>query len=343
MKPIGATIFACSRSIVLLSVLFVLMAAQVAPLSAGRIALVVGNSKYENLSAAQQLKSPKHDAREIARALKILGYKVYRASRHEDAGINVTRKRFYRLWTRFKKTIEPGDVVLFYYSGHGLASEGSNFLIPGDIDELPGGDIEDTTDFLKKNAISLGGLIGEFQRTSKKLERKGRNGRRGGAHGIFIVDACRNAPTSSDGRKSFGGALSGMAPVRHPTGIFVMYSAELGQTSLDRLGHNDANPYSLYTRKLLPFLTEKYAILNLSDLAQILRVQVYNEALRKLNKRGVVVGHRQSPAYYDGLLTRRTILGDEPPDIKAAPLVDQLWKGLKPGVRTAKQFSQRTN
>ena len=129
-----------------------------------------------------------------------------------------------------------------------------------------------------------------------------------------------------------------MAPVRHPSGTFVMYSAEHGQTSLDRLGENDTSPYSLYTRKLLPFLTEQSAILNLSDLAQILRVQVYNEALKKQNNRGIVVGHRQTPAYYDGLLTRRTILGEEPPETRAVRLVDELWKGLKPGAQTAGQF-----
>lgn len=72
-------------------------------------------------------------------------------------------------------------------------------------------------------------------------------------------------------------------------GMFVIYSAGVGQQALDRLGPDDADVNSVFTRKFMPILTTPG--LPLVDIAK--RTQIEVRALAQK------VDHRQEPAYYD--------------------------------------------
>ena len=70
-----------------------------------------------------------------------------------------------------------------------------------------------------------------------------------------------------------------------------MYSAGAGQAALDRLSEDDPNPNSVFTRALLPRLTEPG--LRLRNMVLQVRSEVRQLASR--------VGHNQFPAVYDQL------------------------------------------
>lgn len=74
-------------------------------------------------------------------------------------------------------------------------------------------------------------------------------------------------------------------------GTFVLFSAGTGQVALDRLSNTDPDPNSVFTRALLPRLSESE--LTIHELVQEVRLDVRNLADR--------VRHDQFPAYYDQL------------------------------------------
>src|SRR5207248_2045836 len=90
--------------------------------SGRRQALVMGNIAYP----FQSLRNAVNDAREMAKALSELGFSV-------DKLENGTLKDMQRSGREFVSKVRPGDVVLVYYSGHGIQYHGENFLIPIDF------------------------------------------------------------------------------------------------------------------------------------------------------------------------------------------------------------------
>lgn len=80
------------------------------PAHAARLALVVGNDSYTQVSA---LKNAGNDARLMASALRAGGFEV---SDH----FNLDSDRLYKAVDTFEKRIQKGDEVVFYFSGHGV-------------------------------------------------------------------------------------------------------------------------------------------------------------------------------------------------------------------------------
>src|SRR5262249_44291807 len=85
-----------------------------------RIALVIGNANYESLSP---LKTPLHDADDVAQALRDLRFDV---TELRDA----TRQKILEGLDTFDARLQQAKVGLFYYSGHGVQYKGLNYLIP---------------------------------------------------------------------------------------------------------------------------------------------------------------------------------------------------------------------
>ncbi|WP_461210882.1 caspase family protein [Desulfocurvus sp. DL9XJH121] len=87
-----------------------------------KLALVIGNSAYQNATA---LPNPKNDATAVAAGLKRSGFTVIRlvdanrAQQKDGVGMFLERLREY-------------DVGLFFYAGHGISIDGRNYLIPVD-------------------------------------------------------------------------------------------------------------------------------------------------------------------------------------------------------------------
>ena len=98
--------------------LFVILGAMFLALGAGnalaerRIALVVGNSKYNDSNLA--LARSASDAEDIATALKALGYEV-------QVAVDATVRQMDAALRRFGDFASTADVALFFYAGHAMA------------------------------------------------------------------------------------------------------------------------------------------------------------------------------------------------------------------------------
>ena len=97
-----------------------------------RVALVIGNAAYEHVPS---IRNPVNDARAIASALGRLGYEV---TKLENADNGTLRRGL----LRFSREAEEAAVALVYYSGHGLAVDKRNFLLPVDAEMESGREAE---------------------------------------------------------------------------------------------------------------------------------------------------------------------------------------------------------
>ena len=91
-----------------------------AALAETRVALVVGNSAYQNTTP---LANPLNDARDIAAALKSVGFDVVEA-------LDADKRKFDGAMRAFTDKLVNADVALFFYAGHGLQVGLQNYLVP---------------------------------------------------------------------------------------------------------------------------------------------------------------------------------------------------------------------
>jgi hypothetical protein len=233
---------------------------------AKRLALVIGNGTYRNITA---LKNTENDATGIATKLRGLGFQVYFARDVDRLGMN-------QAIAAFLAQIEPNSETVVYYSGHGIEVQGSNYLLPVDIPELG----SDEERLLRSEAINLTDLLFDLESRRARVS-------------LVILDACRSNPFRLSGLTRGLGSERGLARVDPPRGSFVIFSAGAGEEALDNLGLSDNNPNGLFTRVLLQLISEDG--LELRTLVRRLRGEVRDAAF--------AFGHRsQIPSYYDQLL-----------------------------------------
>ena len=195
---------------ILVAICLIAFAAQAA-LAEKRLALVLGNDQYVNLASRSQLKRAVNDARAVSQAFTDLGFDVTEVE-------NISRSAFNAKWQEFLLDVQEGDVVAFYFSGHGIEVEGLNFLIPSDIPNVQYGRQEQ----IKRESISVSELLLDLKKRKPGMS-------------LIILDACRAHPFVRDEFRSSGETPAGLAKMDAPNGTFIMYSAGAGQMSLERL------------------------------------------------------------------------------------------------------------
>jgi tetratricopeptide (TPR) repeat protein len=176
-----------------------------------RLALLVGNSKYDHVNT---LKNPKNDVDKMRVKLEGLGFKT-------TVRYDLNHDQFVDELSAFTNDIDPGAIALFYYSGHGIQSTGgTNYLLPVN---LPA----------NANAVTLQG-------TGISLNLV-RNALYPAKLSLIILDACRSV-----GNLPAKGPLEGLAPFSS-RGSLIAYAADEGQTASD----NDTEDVSLFTKYLV--------------------------------------------------------------------------------------------
>jgi uncharacterized caspase-like protein len=200
------------------------LATQSAALADRRIALVIGNGKYEN---AGVLANPVNDADALADLLTKAGFDS--VDRRRDLGV----VEFKRAVREFVDRAANADVAVVYYSGHGLEIGGVNYLIPVDAKLMSVLDMED-------EAVSLDRVLAAAGRV-KKLS-------------LIILDACRENPfhPAADAAGVTRGVSMGLAGVG-PTvaDTLIAFAAKAGSVSYDGDGRN-----SPFTTALLKYITQ---------------------------------------------------------------------------------------
>jgi uncharacterized caspase-like protein len=96
------------------------------------VALVVGNDRYANLPVDQQLRKAVNDARAVGDVLVKLGFNVIR-------GENLGRQGLVDKLDELTRQLTAGDTVFFYFSGHGVALGGGNYILPSDVPNVEAG------------------------------------------------------------------------------------------------------------------------------------------------------------------------------------------------------------
>src|ERR1700760_2861539 len=108
--------------------------AQALPAQEQRVALVIGNSKYEN---AVSLANPDNDAQSVAELLNSAGFEVIAAT-------DLTQDDMIKVVQNFSAKVAergPNTVAMIYYAGHGVQVAGENYLIPVDAKVAPPSDL----------------------------------------------------------------------------------------------------------------------------------------------------------------------------------------------------------
>lgn len=80
-----------------------------------RLAFIIGINNYEEWP---RLKNPINDARVLSSALQRIGFQTT-----EAIGTKVSRTDIKHMLLDFVEKIDSGDIVLFYFAGHGIQWE----------------------------------------------------------------------------------------------------------------------------------------------------------------------------------------------------------------------------
>ncbi|MDP3427229.1 MAG: caspase family protein, partial [Humidesulfovibrio sp.] len=210
-----------------------------------RVALVIGNGSYK----AAPLKNPVNDARDMAAALKALGFDVTLLT---DAG----QQEMDTAVREFGLKLRQGGSGLFYYAGHGLQVSGENYLVP------VGANIQTESD-VRYTCLPAGMVLGKMEDARNDLN-------------IIILDACRNNPFA----RSFRNSEQGLAKMDAPTGSLISYATAPGSVASDGAGRNGLFTQHLLKNMATPGLpiTEVFMRVRQSVVAETKRKQVPWEA-----------------------------------------------------------------
>ena len=191
----------------LLSLLFIAPAA-----AEKRIALVVGNSAYQNVT---RLDNPRNDAALMADTLTGLGFTLIGGR----AQLDLDKSAMDNAVQNFGRQVQGADVALFYYAGHGVQVAGSNYLVPVTANPTREADV----DF---QMVDVNLVLRQMQGSGTRLN-------------MVILDACRNNPFGARGLRASDG---GLAQMRAPEGTLISYATQPGNVAQD--GSDGNSPYT---------------------------------------------------------------------------------------------------
>src|SRR5471030_906403 len=210
----------------LFSLICMLSTADAATGSGRRVAFVVGNGAYKNVT---QLPNPPIDAKAMAGVLRNAGFDVVE-------GINLTRDKMTERLLEFGKKTQGADVAVFFYAGHGIAVDGTNYLLPIDAD------IKSEMDVKLGNAINVDLTLDQTMNDSKVK--------------LVFLDACRHNPFAAKIKANATtrsvSVQTGLAEMKSGEGTLIAFATGPGQTALD--GQEGTN--SPFTRALMANITQ---------------------------------------------------------------------------------------
>ena len=179
-----------------------------------RVALVIGNADYK----LGPLLNPVNDARAISDALISANFDVIK---YENLATMADMKKAVR---EFGLRIQNGGVGLFYYAGHGMQVNGSNYLIPVQAEIYN----EEEVEF---ESLDVNFVLGQMENAHNRMN-------------IIILDACRDNPFSRSWRSA--SSAKGLAFINAPAGTLIAYATAPGSVASDGTGNN-----GLYTEEIL--------------------------------------------------------------------------------------------
>ena len=187
-----------------------------------RVALVIGNSAYQNVAS---LPNPGRDAAGMAQLFKNAGFNS--VTLRQD----LTVVEFKRALRDFFDTTQDADVAVVYYAGHGVQVGDMNYMIPVDARLATEIDVQD-------EAVSLDRILTTLQ-PAKRLR-------------LVILDACRENPFLNRMKMTYASrsVSRGLARIEPENNSLVAYAAKGGQIAQD--GGGEHSPFTAALMKHLP-------------------------------------------------------------------------------------------
>jgi uncharacterized caspase-like protein len=197
------------------AVLLAICLASSPALAGKRVALVIGNSNYQNVPA---LTNPANDAAAITEMFKKAAFDVV------DSRRDLKAQEMRRALRDFGDKARGADIAVIYFAGHGLEVDGSNYIVPVDAVLERDADVED-------EAISLNRILLAAEPATHLR--------------LVILDACRDNPFAKKMKRtiasrSIGRGLVGVEANKPNT--FIAFAAKEGSTAADGDGRN--SPFS---------------------------------------------------------------------------------------------------
>lgn len=190
-----------------------------------RVAFVVGNGAYKNVA---QLPNPPMDAKAMAATLRNVGFEVVE-------GTDLTRDKMTEKLLDFGKRAQGADIAVFFYAGHGIAINGTNYLLPVDAD------IKSEMDVKLGAAINIDLTLDQTMGDAKVK--------------LVFLDACRDNPFAAKIKQTATRSVSvqqGLAEMKSGEGTLIAFATGPGQTALD----GTDGQHSPFTRALIKHITE---------------------------------------------------------------------------------------
>lgn len=171
-----------------------------------KTAVAIGNAAYPE----SPLSNPANDAIDVATRLEELGFAV---RLHTDATVVEMQEAVEGL----AQDLSRAEVGLFYFAGHGMQIDGSNYLTAVDTGF-------DTEGRAKYSSLPLNYVIDVLEKGSNQTS-------------IIVLDACRNNPYERRWRNVDS---AGLASVYAPKGTIIAFSTSPGQVARDGVERNGA-------------------------------------------------------------------------------------------------------
>ncbi|CAF4438171.1 unnamed protein product [Rotaria socialis] len=115
-----------------------------------KLALVIGIGDYDNVT---KLRNPQNDAKALSSLLQRMGFNT------AEQQLDKTCAQLKNILVDFEHSIESNDIVLLYFAGHGVTSEGQYYLLPKDFPGMDAVRPLETPAFLRRNAINAQDIL----------------------------------------------------------------------------------------------------------------------------------------------------------------------------------------
>lgn len=165
-----------------------------------RLALVIGNSTYPD--ADSPLSQMTRDAEGLANALRKDGFQV-------DAVDNAARTDINGAIDRLVARVHLNSIVLVYFGGYGVQSDGSNYLIPVDAKIWSEEDV-------RRQGVSIDRLLSQLKACGARVR-------------LVVIEASRRNPYE----RRFRTYSHGLAPIQTSENALILSSAAPGQVVED--------------------------------------------------------------------------------------------------------------
>ena len=271
-----------------------------AALADKRVAFVVGNGAYKNVAP---LPNPAVDAKSMAKVLRNVGFEVVE-------GANLTRDKMTEKLLEFGKKAEGADVALFFYAGHGIAINGTNYLLPVDAD------LKSEMDVKLGAAINIDTTLEQTMGDAKVK--------------LVFLDACRDNPFAARIRSAKAtrsiNVQTGLAEMKSGEGTLIAFATGPGQTALD----GEVGTNSPFTRALMANIAAPGV--EIQQAMTKVRAQVNEET----NKSQLPWGHTNliGSVYLNSAAAPKSAQAEAPntPAVTSGPVSEvelEFWRSIK--------------